>query len=237
MSWKKVPDMKSDSLVVKQSNQLRKALMLYAITDKSWVGQQSLVEQVEQTIQGGTTMLQYREKNRSRSEVIAETHQIKEVCAKYRVPFVINDDVLLAVELNADGVHVGQSDMDVADVRSLIGSDMLLGVSVQNVDQAIKAQNQGADYLGVGAVFPTGSKDDADEVSHETLRMICEAVSIPVVAIGGINRDNVEQLAGSGISGVAVISAIFAQTDIFSATKELRKLAQLTVKYESVSHD
>jgi thiamine-phosphate pyrophosphorylase len=153
------------------------------------------------------------------------------------VPFVINDDVLLAVELNADGVHVGQSDMDVADVRSLIGSDMLLGVSVQNVDQAIKAQNQGADYLGVGAVFPTGSKDDADEVSHETLRMICEAVSIPVVAIGGINRDNVEQLAGSGISGVAVISAIFAQTDIFSATKELRKLAQLTVKYESVSHD
>lgn len=229
--------MKSDSLVVKQSNQLRKALMLYAITDKSWVGQQSLVEQVEQTIQGGTTMLQYREKNKSRSEVIVETHQIKEVCAKYRVPFVINDDVLLAVALNADGVHVGQSDMDVADVRSLIGSDMLLGVSVQNVDQAIKAQNQGADYLGVGAVFPTGSKDDADEVSHETLRMICEAVSIPVVAIGGINRDNVEKLAGSGISGVAVISAIFAQTDIFSATKELRKLAQLTVKYESVRHD
>ncbi len=229
--------MKSDSLVVKQSNQLRKALMLYAITDKSWVGQLSLVEQVEQTLQGGTTMLQYREKNKSRAEMIAETYQIKKVCAKYRVPFFINDDALLAVEIGADGVHVGQSDMAVADVRSLIGSDMLLGVSVQTVDQAIKAQTQGADYLGVGAVFPTGSKNDADEVSHETLRMICEAVSIPVVAIGGINRDNVEQLAGSGISGVAVISAIFAQTDIFSATKELRKLAQLTVKYESVRHD
>lgn len=229
--------MKSDSLVVKQSNQLRKALMLYAITDKSWVGQLSLVEQVEQTLQGGTTMLQYREKNKSRAEMIAETYQIKEVCAKYRVPFFINDDALLAVEIGADGVHVGQSDMAVADVRSLIGSDMLLGVSVQTVDQAIKAQTQGADYLGVGAVFPTGSKNDADEVSHETLRMICKSVNLPVVAIGGINSENVELLAGSGICGVAVISAIFAQTDILSATKELSKLAQMAIKYESVSHD
>ena len=142
---------------------------------------------------------------------------------EYGVPFVVNDNVDIAVRMNADGVHVGQSDMEAGNVRALIGPDKILGVSAQTVEQAVLAEKRGADYLGVGAVFPTGSKDDADDVSHETLRAICEAVSIPVVAIGGITLQNVKELSGSGICGVAVISAIFAQKDIREAAMQLKK--------------
>ena len=141
---------------------------------------------------------------------------------KYGVPFVINDEVSIAKDIDADGVHVGQSDMEAMDVRKVLGPDKILGVSAQTVEQAIIAEKHGADYLGVGAVFATGSKDDADDVSHETLKAICEAVSIPVIAIGGITKDNVSELAGSGICGVAVISAIFGQNDIKKATEDLK---------------
>ena len=154
---------------------------------------------------------------------LKEAIEIKELCRKYNVPFVINDNVDIALEMDADGVHVGQSDMEALDVRAKLGPDKIIGVSAQTVEQAILAEKHGADYLGVGAVFPTGSKDDAEEVTFETLKAICQAVKIPVIAIGGISKGNVLELAGSGICGIAVISAIFAAKDIEEATKELKE--------------
>ena len=152
--------------------------------------------------------------------------EIQKLCRRYDIPFVINDNVDIAKKINADGVHVGQRDMGAANVRAMIGDDKILGVSSQTVEQAVLAEKQGADYLGVGAVFPTGSKKDAEDVSYETLKEICKAVNIPVVAIGGISSDNVLTLKDSGISGVAVISAIFAAEDIESASKTLKQLTQ-----------
>lgn len=152
------------------------------------------------------------------------------MCKKYNVPFVINDNVDIALEMDADGVHVGQSDMEAGDVRAKLGDDKIIGVSAQTVEQAILAEKHGADYLGVGAVFPTGSKDDAEDVSYDTLKAICQAVSIPVIAIGGITKDNIKDLADSGICGIAVISAIFAQKDIEAATKELKEKTIAAVK-------
>lgn len=205
-------------------------LLLYAVTDRSWLGGETLVSQVEKALQGGATFVQLREKELEAGEFLKEAGEIKELCRRYHVPFVINDNVDVAVAADADGVHVGQSDMEAGDVRGRIGKDKILGVSVATVDQAVLAEKRGADYLGVGAVFPTGSKGDADEVSHETLKGICEAVSIPVVAIGGINKDNVMKLAGSGICGIAVISAIFAQPDITAAAAELKGLTNKIVQ-------
>lgn len=167
-------------------------------------------------------MLQLREKELDYSRFLEEGLEIQKLCRSFHVPFIINDNVTLAKEIGADGVHVGQSDMAAGDVRALLGPDKILGVSAQTVEQAVLAEKSGADYLGVGAVFPTGSKADAVEVSHNTLREICSAVSIPVVAIGGITRDNISQLAGSGICGIAVISAIFAQADIRAASADLK---------------
>ncbi len=207
----------------------KKDLLLYAVTDRSWLNNQTLCEQVEEALRGGATFVQLREKSLDEESFLREAIEIKELCRRYRVPFVINDNVEIASRVDADGVHVGQSDMDAGDVRAILGADKILGVSAQTVEQAILAEQRGADYLGVGAVFHTGSKEDADDVSHETLRNICEAVSIPVVAIGGIGRHNVLELKGSGICGVAVISAIFAQKDICSATAELKKLTKQMV--------
>ncbi len=208
-----------------------KDLLLYAVTDRSWLGKQTLYEQVEEALRGGATFVQLREKELDDDAFLAEAIEIQRLCKKYGVPFVINDNVEIARKINADGVHVGQSDMEAGDVRALLGEDKILGVSAQTVEQAILAEQSGADYLGVGAVFHTGSKADADDVSRETLRAICEAVSIPVVAIGGIGKHNVLELSGSGICGVAVISAIFAAEDITSATAELKALTrQATAK-------
>lgn len=204
-------------------------LLLYAVTDRSWLNGATLYEQVEQAIQGGATFIQLREKNLDDEAFLEEAIQIQGLCTKYNVPFVVNDNVEIARKMNADGVHVGQSDMEAGNVREILGNDKILGVSAQTVEQAILAEKNGADYLGVGAVFHTGSKDDADDVSHETLKAICEAVNIPVVAIGGISKNNVLELSGSGICGVAVISAIFAQKDIVSATAELKQLTQKMV--------
>ena len=167
--------------------------------------------------------MQLREKKLDEESFLKEAIEIKELCRRYNVPFVINDNVDIALEMDADGVHVGQSDMEALDVRAKLGPDKIIGVSAQTVEQAILAEKHGADYLGVGAVFPTGSKDDAEEVTFETLKAICQAVKIPVIAIGGISKGNVLELAGSGICGIAVISAIFAAKDIEEATKELKE--------------
>lgn len=199
-----------------------KELLLYAVTDRHWLGKEALYDQVKKALDGGATFVQLREKKLDREDFLAEAKEIQKLCKEYGVPFVINDEVSIAKDIDADGVHVGQSDMEAMDVRKILGPDKILGVSAQTVEQAIIAEKHGADYLGVGAVFTTGSKDDADDVSHETLKAICEAVSIPVIAIGGITKDNVAELAGSGICGVAVISAIFGQKDIQKATEELK---------------
>lgn len=201
----------------------RNDLVLYAVTDRSWLGEETLYSQVEEALKGGATFIQLREKKLDEGSFLEEAKEIQKLCRQYQVPFVINDNVDIAARIDADGVHVGQSDMEAGDVRKKLGPDKIIGVSAQTVEQALRAQEHGADYLGVGAVFPTGSKEDATEVSHETLKAICDAVDIPVIAIGGINSGNVSELRGTGICGVAVISAIFAKKDICAAAAELKK--------------
>lgn len=202
---------------------LCKSLVLYAVTDRHWTGEKNLLEQTEEAILGGTTMVQIREKNLDEVEFEKEARELQLLCKKYKVPFIVNDNVQLAAKIDADGVHVGQDDMDVRDVRAILGDEKIIGVSAQTVEEAVLAEQGGADYLGVGAVFPTGSKSDAIEVPHETLKAICSTVKIPVVAIGGITKDNLIELKDSGIKGISVISAIFAQKDIKSAAEELKK--------------
>lgn len=208
----------------------KKDLLLYAVTDRSWLNGQTLCEQVEQALKGGVTFLQLREKELDDQEFLEEAQVIQQLCKKHQVPFLINDNVALAAKIGADGVHVGQSDMAAGEARAKLGPDRIIGVSARTVEEALEAQRQGADYLGVGAVFHTGSKADAAEVDHQVLRDICRAVDIPVIAIGGITRDNVAQLKHSGICGIAVISAIFAQKNIEAAARELRMLTEEMVK-------
>lgn len=198
------------------------SLLMYAVTDRHWLNGETLYDQVKKAIDGGATFIQLREKHMDHDAFLKEALPIQELCRERGIPFVLDDDVELAREINADGVHVGQSDMEAGNVRKILGADKILGVSAETVEEAIRAEKAGADYLGVGAVFPTGSKDDAIPVSHETLKAICEAVHIPVIAIGGITRDNVMELKGSGIVGIAVISAIFAKPDITEATRDLK---------------
>ena len=204
----------------------KNSLLLYAVTDRRWLDGSSLYDQVEQAILGGATFIQLREKELDQKDFYAEAIQIKKLCAQYHVPFVINDNVELAKEIDADGIHVGQSDMEADDVRKLIGPDKILGVSAETVEQAVLAEQRGADYLGVGAVFPTGSKADAEAVDFAVLKEICQTVHIPVIAIDGITKENLRQLSGSGICGIAVISAIFAQKDVRAAAKQLHALSE-----------
>lgn len=201
----------------------KKDLLLYAVTDRSWLNGETLYSQVEKCLKGGATFIQLREKNLDESHFLEEAKELKELCKRYHVPFVINDNVDIALSMDADGVHVGQSDMEAGNVREKLGPNKIIGVSAQTVEQAILAEKRGADYLGVGAVFPTTSKDDAAEVSHETVKAICEAVNIPVIAIGGISKENVSELSHLGLCGIAVISAIFAQPDIEAATRKLKE--------------
>lgn len=205
-------------------------LLLYAVTDRSWLHGRTLYEQVEEALQGGATFVQLREKELDEEAFLKEALEIKELCRQYQVPFVIDDDVELARKVDADGVHVGQNDMEAGNVRALLGEDKILGVSAQTVEHAVLAEQRGADYLGVGAVFHTDSKADAQAVSYDTLKAICQAVKIPVVAIGGIGRGNVQELKGSGICGIAVISAIFGAANIREATAELKSLTEETVR-------
>ena len=199
-----------------------RSLLLYAVTDRTWLNGRRLYDDVRDAIIGGATFIQLREKNLGYDEFKAQAIEIKRLCNEFNVPFVINDNVMLAKEIDADGVHVGQDDMRASDVKNIIGHDKILGVSVRTPEEAVIAESNGADYLGAGAVFHTGSKNDAVDITHEALRAICSAVKIPVVAIGGINANNIHELSGSGIKGVAVISAIFAAEDIRAAAIGLK---------------
>ena len=200
----------------------KQQLLLYAITDRTWLNGTSLYEAVEESLKGGVTCLQLREKKLDTECFLEEARQLKPLCRSYGVPLIINDNVDIALKSDADGVHIGQSDGDIVETRARIGHDKILGVSAATVKEALEAERAGADYLGVGAVFPTNSKNDAENVSILTLRNICNAVSIPVVAIGGITLDNLSLLTDSGICGIAVISAIYAQKDIQTAARRSR---------------
>lgn len=210
----------------------KEMLLLYAVTDRMWTGKQTLLEQVEDALQGGATCIQLREKELDTAAFLQEAIEIKALCERYHVPFIINDAVEIAMQCGADGIHVGQSDMAAGNVRALAGDDMILGISVQNVEQALAAERAGADYLGVGAVFPTATKQDAGEVSFEMLRAICDAVQIPVVAIGGIHKKNILELKGSGADGIALVSAIFGAADIAQECRELKALSTAMVRRE-----
>jgi len=206
-----------------------KSLLLYGITDRTWLNGRTLVDVVEDSIKGGVTFLQLREKELAYEEFLKEAFEIKTITDKYKIPFVINDNIDIALACNADGVHVGQTDMQAGRVRRLIGDDKILGVSVQTVEEAKIAIDNGADYLGVGAMFVTNTKADASVMSMEALKKVCDSVSIPVVAIGGINETNMLKLKDTGIAGVSIISAIYAKPDIFEASKQLLELAKQIV--------
>lgn len=208
----------------------KKQLLLYAVTDRSWLGEKTLKQVVKESLDGGVTFVQLREKHLDEASFLKEAKEIQALCREYHVPFVINDDVELAKEIDADGVHVGQSDMEAGDVRKKLGPEKIIGVSAHTVEEAILAEKRGADYLGVGAVFHTTSKDDAGNITMNTVKEICEAVSIPVIAIGGISQENVCELSGSGVCGVAVISAIYAQKDILEVTKKLKEKVEEMVR-------
>ena len=204
----------------------KKAMLLYAVTDRAWVGKQSLYQQVESALKGGATCVQLREKELDEETFYEEAVAISALCRQYGVPFFINDNVEIAVKCHADGIHVGQEDMAAAQVRQRVGDGMMIGVSVHSVEEALEAVRNGADCLGVGAMFSTSTKTDINVLSKETLRDICAAVDIPVVAIGGIHKSNLSQLAGTGVDGVALVSAIFAADDIESECRLLRKLSE-----------
>ncbi len=211
---------------MKSANISASDLRLYAVTDSRWLDGAPLPHAVEQALQGGITCLQLREKRLAYDDFLATAREIKTLCQHYPVPFIIDDNMDVALTCDADGLHIGQNDMPAAKARQLLGPDKILGVSAQTVEQAIAAYQAGADYLGVGAVFPTGTKNDAVEVPLETLKAITAAVPIPVVAIGGIKADNIHRLKNTGIAGAAVVSAIFAQKDIKTATNHLYQLVQ-----------
>lgn len=204
----------------------KETMLLYAVTDRAWTGKQSLEEQAEAALKGGVTCLQLREKELDEEEFLKEAIELKRLCAAYHVPFIVNDNVEIAVKCRADGIHVGQEDMETGKVRALAGPEMMIGVSVQTPEQAAAAQEAGADYLGVGAVFGTATKPDAIDVPLETLRKICDTVSIPVVAIGGISKANMYRLSGLGADGAALVSAIFSAGDIEQECRELRRLSE-----------
>ena len=201
-------------------------LCLYAVTDRHWLREDTLEHQVELAILGGATFVQFREKLLQGEELLEQGRRVGKVCRKYHVPLIVNDDVSLALSLDADGVHVGQGDMEVQEARRMLGPDKIIGVSAHNVVEAMEAWKNGADYLGAGAVFATGTKRDTSPLSRGTLEEICRAVEIPVVAIGGIDAGNVAKLAGTGISGVAVVHGIFGQEDIRRGTADLKNLVK-----------
>lgn len=204
-------------------------MLLYAVTDRAWTGRQSLLEQVECALKGGATCVQLREKELDEAAFLEGAIQMKQLCARYGVPFIVNDNVEIAIQCGADGVHVGQSDMEAGHVRQMVGDKMMIGVSASTVKEALAAQAAGADYLGVGAMFSTSTKLDAHVLGYQTLKDICTAVRIPVTAIGGINEENMMRLSGSGVDGVALVSAIFAAEDIEAACRRLKAMSEAMV--------
>jgi len=211
-------------------DEIRKAMLLYAVTDQMWLKEgETLSDVVESVLENGATFLQIREKDLSPDAFEAEAERLKTLCARRGVPFVVNDSVEIALQCDADGVHVGQSDIKGRDIRTIIGPDKILGISAGTVEEAVAAENAGADYIGVGAIFGTSTKKNARNMTMERLKEIVSSVSIPVVAIGGISAENILQLCGSGVDGVAVVSAIFAAEDPGRATADLLQLAEQVV--------
>ncbi len=208
----------------------KRYMLLYAVTDRAWTGERTLYEQVEAALKGGVTCVQLREKEMDETAFLREAKDICALCRRYGVPFIVNDNVDVAIACQADGIHVGQEDMTAGEVRRRVGDAMILGVSVHTVEEARRAVRDGADYLGLGAVFPTSTKTDVEQMTNETLRAICDAVDVPVVAIGGINRGNLLKLSGSGVDGVALVSAIFSAEDIEDTCRKLRLLAEGMVR-------
>ena len=206
--------------------EIKSSMLLYAVTDRMWLKEgESLTKVCKEVLESGATFLQIREKDLDEETFEEEAKALKELCEKYHVPFVVNDNVDIALDIDADGVHVGQSDIKGREIRSILGPDKILGISAGTVEEAVAAEKAGADYIGVGAVFGTSTKKDARNLSVEKLREISRAVTIPVVAIGGINKSNLMDLSGSAVDGVAVVSAIFAAEDVGKATAELLTLA------------
>ena len=206
------------------------SMLLYAVTDSSWLNGRSLAQDVEDVLKAGATFIQLREKNADYDQMLKLAKEIKALTDKYHVPFVIDDNIDVAVAVDADGVHVGQSDTEAKKAREILGENKIVGVSAGNLKEAIEAEKNGADYIGIGAMFPTDTKKDHTDITFEQAKEITEAVNIPVVAIGGINKNNILQLKGTGVDGVAVISAIFAQDDRYKAAKELLELSKEIVK-------
>ena len=201
-------------------------LRVYAVTDRSWTGKYTLLEQVEQALKGGATCIQSGDKTLDDKAFLEEAKKMKALCQQYQVPLIINDHVEIAVLCGADGVHVGQKDMKASAVREIVGEDMIIGVSARTVEQAVEAEQAGADYLGSGAVFGTTTKTDAKKLSLETLKDICQAVQIPVVAIGGVQKENIPKLAGTGVEGTALVSAVFSAQDIEEECRQLRCITE-----------
>ncbi len=208
----------------------KRHMLLYAVTDRAWVGKKTLYEQVEAALRGGVTCVQLREKELDAAAFLQEARDICTLCRRYGVPFIVNDNVDIAIASGADGIHVGQKDLSAEEVRLHVGDAMILGVSVHTVEEARRAVQDGADYLGLGSVFPTSTKTDVDQMPNDTLLAICNAVDVPIVAIGGIHRNNLLQLSGSGVDSVALVSAIFSAEDIEGTCRELRTLAEKMVK-------
>ena len=208
----------------------KEQMLLYAVTDRAWAKEQTLSAQVEAALKGGATCVQLREKRLSREEILREAKEIGALCRRYGVPFLLNDDVELALACGADGVHVGQEDMQAERARALLGPDKIIGVSAHTVEEAVKAVQNGADYLGVGAAFATATKSNAHVLPAGMLSKICRAVDVPVVAIGGITAENILQLSGTGISGAALVSAIFSAKDITGECQRLRAMLESVVR-------
>ena len=207
-----------------------KNLLLYAVTDRAWVGRQTLLEQIEDALRGGVTLVQLREKDLPQPDFIREAAQATALCHRYGIPLIVNDSLEVALESGADGVHVGIEDQPVAEIRRRVGKDWIIGATAKTVEQARAAQAAGADYLGVAAVFPSPTKKNAIRITTQQLREICSSVAIPCVAIGGISRENLPTLAGGGMAGFALVSAIFSQPDIAAACRDLKSLAEQTVR-------
>lgn len=209
---------------------VKDSMLLYAITDRKWEGHMSIYSQLEEALSGGVTCVQLREKNSDYDSFLKEAIEIKKLCNKYGVPLIINDNVDIAIEINADGVHIGQSDMNSYDVREKVGKDMIIGVTAKTVEQAITAEKNGANYLGVGAINATDTKLDAKVITKDNLKEICNSVNIPIVAIGGITKDNILELEDTGVSGVALVSAIFSLKNIKEGCRELKLLSERIAK-------
>ena len=209
----------------------KNSLRLYAVTDRHCIGSRSFIEEIENALKGGVTILQLREKDMPEQELIDEAIIIKQICSKYNVPLIINDNYSAALKSGADGVHVGIEDAPVAEIRRICGNDFIIGATAKTIEQAKKAESEGADYLGVGAVFPSPTKKNAVRIDTRQLGEICASVAIPAVAIGGITHDNADKLIGSGICGIAVVSSLFGADDVKKAAEALAEKSRKIASY------